>query len=85
MELSPLKLLLPKQNWLSQIITAPVKKGAKGEGIKNSACKITEDQVLEIRRMNRDGVSQYKIAEKYGMSQPAVNHIVTRYTWKHLD
>lgn len=57
----------------------------RGQGEKNSSAKVTEEQVREIRKKDKKGVSQYVIAEEYGLSQPAVNHIVRKRTWSHVD
>lgn len=53
-------------------------------GVGNAAAKISEQDVLDIRKANLDGESQYRIAERYGMSQSAVSAIVTRRTWGHV-
>jgi hypothetical protein len=44
---------------------------------------LTEEQVLEIRN-NHIGWTQRRIAKKYGVSQPAIQLIITRKTWKHI-
>lgn len=45
---------------------------------------LTADQVREIRRYYRNGLSQYKIAEMFSVSRPTVAGIVTRRYWKHI-
>lgn len=54
-------------------------KSAKGT--KNSSCKLTEKQVLEIL-VNK---SPYPvISEQYGISISTVSNIKTGYSWSHL-
>lgn len=44
--------------------------------------KLTESNVLEIRKMYSQGVSPYSIADKYGISQGHVSNICTNRVWK---
>ena len=53
-------------------------------GESNSLSKLTADQVLEIRRLYADGVSQGKIAPRFGVSRSNVEKIVHRETWAHV-
>lgn len=54
----------------------------KGEDAGNS--KINEDDVLEIRRLLKKGLSQTKIAEKFKIARRTISHIKLRETWNHL-
>lgn len=54
------------------------------KGKKHYKTKLSEKDVLEIRRMWKDGVKQPKIAEKFGITKGSVSVIVTRKTWKHV-
>ena len=53
----------------------------RGERVGQS--KLTEQQVLEIRKIGRS-ISQEVIAALYGVKQTAVSNILTRFTWKHV-
>lgn len=53
-------------------------------GIKNPKCKVTESQVLEIRKAYQDGKRQTELSRIYGINAGAIDHIITRRTWKHL-
>jgi hypothetical protein len=46
--------------------------------------KLTESQVLMIRRLRDEGQSLWQIAHQYSTSAAQVHHIVTRKTWKHI-
>lgn len=53
-----------------------------GEEVGTS--KLTTVQVLEMRRLHKDGVHRNEIAKIFGRPVIHVNQIVYRYTWKHL-
>jgi HNH endonuclease/NUMOD4 motif len=56
----------------------------KGEDWYNS--KLTEEKVREIFSLYKSGkLSQQKIADLYGVSKGAIQGIVYRTSWKHLD
>jgi hypothetical protein len=54
-------------------------------GEKNGSAKLTEDQVREIRRLCASGQYQYVVGRMFGVSQSAVQFIVNRRTWAHVD
>jgi len=58
-------------------------KGRNGhsKGTKHWNAKLTEDQVLQIRKDKR---SIYAIAPEYGVTPTLVNRIKLRKVWKHL-
>lgn len=54
-------------------------------GTKNGMSKLNEDQVREIKRLLKEGMSQYKIAAKIGnISRSAVMNIKNRGQWSHV-
>lgn len=55
---------------------------ARGE--RNNSCKITEQQVKEIRQLAALGTKQAKIARLYGISQSNVSAIVIGKSWNHV-
>ncbi len=58
---------------------------AKGRGNPQGAKrKLTAEQVRAIRREARAGTNYPAIAERYGISVPAVSMIVTRKRWSHI-
>lgn len=54
------------------------------KGIEHRSAKLTERQVVTIRRRAAAGESQTALAAEYGLSQPAVCNLVHRRTWKHV-
>lgn len=66
-----------------------LRRGRGGEvgspGELHPAHKLTEEQVLEIRRRWVDGgVSQRELAVEFGVTRGLVGHIVRRVAWRHL-
>lgn len=53
-------------------------------GESNSASKLTVEDVLEIRRLNLNGLGQRKIAKKFNVAKNSISCIVNRITWKHI-
>jgi len=44
--------------------------------------KLTEQDVLDIRAIT--GMTQQAIADQYGVTHVAINHIINRKSWKHI-
>lgn len=61
------------------------KNGRMARGERHGLSKLTATQVLEIRSMAEQGISQRPIAKKFGISQRHVSQIVRREIWQHLS
>jgi hypothetical protein len=60
--------------------------GRQAKGTDNGWAKLTEEQVLEIRRRYAaGGVAQRPLAAEYGVCQALIGYIVRREAWAHLD
>lgn len=46
--------------------------------------KLSEEDVLEIRKLLLEGYSTSNLAKKYNVSKSAIQHIRENKTWKHL-
>jgi IS30 family transposase len=46
--------------------------------------KLTAEDVLEIKRLLRDNVSQSEIARRYGVTKGNIGHIARGKTWSHI-
>jgi len=65
-------------------------KTHKGE--KNTSAKLTEEQVIEIRKnykygrrsKHEGGETKQQIADRYGVTFSAIKNIIQGNTWKHL-
>jgi predicted XRE-type DNA-binding protein len=54
-------------------------------GEASGAARLTTVAVMEIRQLYAIGAySQYELAERFGVSQPAIGMIVRRKNWRHV-
>ena len=60
-------------------------KGRSARGESNSKAKLTEDNVQEIRRLIKDGLSSRKIAERFGVRHAAILTIKNGKNWSWLE
>lgn len=58
------------------------RRGSKGS--KNGSAKLTESDVIEVRRRKKNGKSTTLLAKEYGLAFQSMWRIVTRRTWKHV-
>lgn len=54
-------------------------------GSATGSAKFTEEQVLEIRKLYKQGVSQKELVDKYNAGRSTIHAIVHRRTWKHIN
>lgn len=57
--------------------------GLRGED--QPSAKLSNDTVVEIRKLNQQGISQRDLARHYGVSQRAIWRIVSGDGWKHVS
>lgn len=60
-----------------------IRDGTSNRGEKCNFCKLTEEQVLEIKSL-KDKYSQRKLAKMFNISQPQVCAILNNKTWVWL-
>ena len=53
-------------------------------GSKNGRANLTDEQVIEIRRLYKEGVTQKELSVKYNVGWSTIHNIVFNLTWKHL-
>lgn len=59
--------------------------GRAKSGSLNGRSKLTEEQVIEIRRLNKEGVSNSELYKAYPQVSPtSIRDIINGKTWKHL-
>ena len=64
-------------------MTYSLEKKTIGSANKNS--KLTEAQVIEMRRLHAEEACGYKLlARKYGIHVSTVRGILGRHRWKHV-
>lgn len=62
-----------------------VKKGpGKRKGEASHFAKLTEEKVIQIRRLHADGGVGVELARQFGVNKTVISAIVNRKTWKHI-
>lgn len=57
----------------------------KARGCRINTAKLTESQVVEIRKLYATGKFLFReLAERYGLSTPGIIAVVRRQSWKHI-
>lgn len=77
--LSNLRWGTPKENGQDKVA-----HGNSMKGSLNNASRLTEEEVVNIRREHREGASAYSLGRKYGVSKTNISRIVKRVIWNHL-
>lgn len=73
-----LRWALPVENCADMI-----EHGTRAYGQKNPMHRLTEEEVLTIRELS-ETMTQRAIAAMFGVAQPTISNIVTRYRWRHV-
>lgn len=61
-----------------------VERGRSRTGQRHPHAKLTDADVIEMRRLREEGVTLPELAAVYGIAKSNVHFIVTRQTWRHL-
>ena len=54
------------------------------QGTLHGNCRLSPEQVIEIRAKYKQGISQPKLGVIYGVNYKHINAIVLRKTWRHI-
>jgi hypothetical protein len=54
-------------------------------GSANPLAKLTDSAVREMRSLHAEGVSQRRLAVRFGVSKSTVNDVLQRHKWAHVD
>jgi len=54
------------------------------KGEDNHSSKLIASDILEIRRLSSEGMSQRKIATKFNVTKGTISNILKGLTWKHV-
>lgn len=60
-------------------------RGGSSKGVKNPSAKLSPDDVREIRRLAANGVSCRSLGARYGVTGTAINWVVIRKNWRHIQ
>lgn len=55
------------------------------KGVNHPGAKITDDDVKKILQLRRTGWTYRKLSDRFKISVGAVNCVINRRTWKHVD
>lgn len=63
-----------------------VKKGRRPQilGTRHGMSKLTEKDILMIRKLNTKSVSRLDIAKRFNITKENVGYIIRRVTWNHI-
>jgi hypothetical protein len=59
-------------------------RGRLARGETNGHCRLTEEDVVDIRTLFAFGARQQDLAQAFGITQSSISHMVARRTWKHI-
>lgn len=61
-----------------------VSKGRMAKGEASGTAKLSEANVVEMRRLKSIGVSRDHLAKQFGVHPQTVSKILKRMTWRHI-
>lgn len=73
-----------KEN-MKHLVSSGLSEKCANKGIQNGRAKLNEENVLEIKKLLRSGLSYSKIAEKFGVGKTAISDIKNGKTWSHIQ
>ena len=56
----------------------------KLKGEDNGCAKLTEAQVIRIRKLYSQGYTQIELGEMFGVTHTTISYIIHRKLWKHI-
>ena len=59
-------------------------KNATNKGELNYQCKLSENQILEIRKRSKNGENSCNLAREFNVSERHIRLIIGRGCWKHI-
>lgn len=77
----------PEHLWLGSVkdnAIDMIQKNRSLKGEKHNLVKVTEGDIIAIRKMHLLGIAQNKIAELFGLTAGHLNNIIKRRVWKHI-
>lgn len=61
-----------------------IKHGTSLRGEQHNMAKLTDGDVIEIRRLRANGWKQEELAQKFGIKQPTISNILSGRSWGWL-
>lgn len=66
-------------------IADAIRKGRHTHGEKVWTARLTPDEVRQIRRLSSEGLTQNRIAARFGVTRSAVKAITSGVVWRHVE
>lgn len=73
------------QGYKDESLVEPSNKNKDRVGTRCPSSKLTEDQVIAIKKMLLGGMSQRAIADMFKVRQPTISDIKNMKTWVHIS
>jgi hypothetical protein len=67
-----------------QNVADMVNDGRQAKGSKNGRAELSDEEVFEILKLSKSGITQQKIADRFGVTRGAISKIVIGRTWSEL-
>lgn len=61
-----------------------VPRGSAAKGSKTAKAKLMEEDVIQIRKLRREGHTPTQLAQKYNVSAASISNICAYRIWKHV-
>lgn len=75
----------PADNIRDMIARGRKKIGVMPKGMGHHRAKLTDSQVIEIRRLwDSGGATKLGLSKQFGVSRPVIRGIVERRSWRHI-
>lgn len=58
--------------------------GTTVRGAANNKAKLSAEDVIVVRHLAAAGMAHRSIAQRFGVSRPAISYVVRRETWAHI-
>jgi DNA invertase Pin-like site-specific DNA recombinase len=58
--------------------------GTAGRGEKSAIAKLKDHDVIEIRRLKAQGLTETEISRKFNVNRAQIGRIARRENWAHL-
>jgi hypothetical protein len=61
-----------------------LQNGLKVKGEQNGGSKLTEIEVIEVRKLFKEGWLKKDLAQKFGITRNSISNIIKRKFWTHI-
>lgn len=77
-----IQAIVEGRNWIEEGMK--IVKHASQKGVEKTSAKLTEQDVIDIRRRFAAGASRASLARSFGVSWICIKNVTNRTTWKHV-